>query len=89
MSDYPEHDRLAAVSGETQVVGEFLTWLAAQGYVIARWTPVRRDERLMPISESIETLLAEWKDIDRHEIDREKRAMIEKLAAMNAPAVTP
>jgi len=85
VSDYPEHDKLAAVSGETQAAGEFLTWLAAQGYVIGRWMAVRRDERLVPISESVETLLAEWKDIDRHEIDREKRAMI---AAMSAPAVT-
>lgn len=31
MSNYPEHDKLDAVKDRSQSIGEFLSWLSAQG----------------------------------------------------------
>lgn len=30
MSDYPEHDKLAKVSEQTQAIGDFLDWIGAE-----------------------------------------------------------
>ena len=37
MSDYPEHDRLAAISDQSQTCGEFLEWLQEDGLHLMRW----------------------------------------------------
>jgi len=37
VSDYPEHDRLAAISDQSQVCGEFLEWLQSEGLHLMRW----------------------------------------------------
>ncbi|KKN06340.1 hypothetical protein LCGC14_1078360 [marine sediment metagenome] len=31
MSNYPEHDKLETVKAHSQAIGEFLSWLSAQG----------------------------------------------------------
>jgi hypothetical protein len=36
---YPEHAKLAALAGRNQEIGEFIEWLDAAGYVLARWRP--------------------------------------------------
>ena len=37
-SNYPEHDKLAAISDKSQVIGEFLDWVADEKKIIrARW----------------------------------------------------
>jgi len=33
---YPEHEKLRALEGKNDVVGEFLEWLGQQGYLIAK-----------------------------------------------------
>jgi hypothetical protein len=42
MSDYPEHDKLAAVRTQSQAQGELLDWLSERGLVLMRW--VESDE---------------------------------------------
>jgi hypothetical protein len=35
--DYPEHEKLRALDGKNDVVGDFIEWLREHGYVIARY----------------------------------------------------
>lgn len=37
MGEYPEHDKLSAVSAESQAQGELLEWLAGQGVELMVW----------------------------------------------------
>jgi hypothetical protein len=37
MSEYPEHDRMAAVKAESQTVGQFLEWMDTVGWHVAQW----------------------------------------------------
>lgn len=45
MSDYPEHDKLQKVQGETQAAGEFADWLQSQGIQLMTWREDLTDER--------------------------------------------
>lgn len=45
MSDYPEHDKLAAVADQTQAAGEFAEWLAGQGVQFMVWREDLTDTR--------------------------------------------
>lgn len=80
--EYPEHDKLRAVKDQTQAAGEFVEWLRGEGYVIAQH-PEDRDA-LYPANTPLEDLLAQWQDIDRDALEREKRAMLDILREMNA-----
>lgn len=37
MSDFPEHDRMTAITDQSQQLGSFLEWLRMSGIVLARW----------------------------------------------------
>ena len=37
VSKYPELDKLSALKGKTQALGEFLDWLNQQGLIISRY----------------------------------------------------
>ena len=42
MSAYPEHEKLQAVKGRSQAIGEFLEWYQSEGGgVLAHWLSVR------------------------------------------------
>lgn len=73
--EYPEHTRLKAVNAETQAAYDFYEWLGGQGIFLAE----RYEGRSYPAMKSIDTLLAEWKGIDRDKIEQEKRAMLAKI----------
>lgn len=45
MTGYPEHDKLAAIQEHTQVIGEFLEWLASQGVQLMTWREDLTDSR--------------------------------------------
>jgi hypothetical protein len=45
MSDYPECDRLAEASKQTQPIGEFLDWLQTQGVQLMVWREDLTDSR--------------------------------------------
>ena len=37
MSEYPEHDKMAAVKDRSQAIGEFLDWMPTGGYFLGQW----------------------------------------------------
>ena len=78
MGQYPEHEKVAAVTGDAQVIGTFLEWLGGEDmYHICKWDEVC--EEFWPIYDGIERLLADYFDIDLITIDAEKRAMLEEI----------
>lgn len=78
MSKYPEHDKMMAVSRESQAIGEFLdNGLREQGLMLAQ-----RDAdngRLHIATKGIQEILADYFEIDLAVIEQEKRAMLEEL----------
>lgn len=80
MSDYPEHDRLAALDGANEVVGHFLEWLDDNDYAIAEYRPRTSDSadgaRLVQVQRSIDSWLAQFFRIDPAKIEAEKRRML-------------
>lgn len=73
---FPEHDKMAALTGENQIVGDFIEWLGANGYTIARndaygdleWCGKGRDD-----------LIASHFGVDRKAFDAEKDRMLEEF----------
>lgn len=83
MSDYPEHDKVKALDGKNNVVGDFIEWLRDNDYVIAQYGGEEGYERLWPVHRSTEDLISEHFEIDRNALEREKRAMLESIRAHN------
>jgi hypothetical protein len=86
MSAYPEHDKLAALEGANQVIGEFLEWIAAHPDLsLGEWIRKGADggrliePRLIPRSRSIEDIIAEYFDINQVRLEAEKRAMLAEI----------
>lgn len=81
---YPEHEKLAAVRGLSQAVGEFLEWAEqVHGAVLAQYrdTELWGTPGMGPITIPVERLLAEHFGIDLDAIEAEKRAMLKALAS--------
>lgn len=74
---YPEHEKLKALNGHNQAVGEFLDWLSENGYVIAKWDG--RGDRLVPTNEGFTTLMARHFEIDERRLEDEKQQMLDSL----------
>jgi len=74
--EYPEHTKLKAVNVETQAAYDFVEWLRTQGVFLAFTDSYGAT---YPANQSIDSMLAEWKDIDLRKIDEEKRAMLAKI----------
>ena len=72
MPDYPEHDKLHAIKDKSQLIGEFLEWLQGK-YTIAEY----EGDLLWPVHVSIETLLADYFNIDLNALEREKEDILE------------
>jgi len=79
--DAPECDRLAAVAGESQQIGDFLDWLEERGIHLAQWvTPDGYVEpRLVTVDRSFTQILADYFDIDLAKVERERRAILTHL----------
>jgi hypothetical protein len=60
---FPEHDKLKAISGQSQTCGEFLEWLRDEH--AEDWGFVR-----------VQTLLAEFFEIDEAVLEEEKQTML-------------
>lgn len=81
---YPEHAKLKQVHEETQWLGEFLDWLGRQGIILAVYTD--RDY-LVPAparNNGIQSILAEYKNIDLRKIDSEKKTMLEQMKSLTS-----
>lgn len=78
LTTYPEHEKLSALGGANQIVGDFIEWLFEQGWEIAEWNS--SGHRLSPIRKSRDTLIAEHFEINRDTLEDEKRAMLAALS---------
>ena len=80
-SAYPEHDKLNKVAEESQTIGEFIEHLQQKGIHLSQYVEIEgfSEKRLMVISTPIESLLADFFDIDLRKIEQEKREILENL----------
>jgi hypothetical protein len=83
VSEYPAHDKLKAHKAEADTCGRFYDFLRDEGILLARWTKIDgfRDKQLWPIIEPPDALIGAFLDISPEDLEREKRAMLEKLRA--------
>ena len=72
MRDYPEHDKLNAISSDSQAIGEFLE---SSGYALAEWD----GNLLRPTTMTTVDILAEYFEIDQVALENEKRQMLDKM----------
>jgi hypothetical protein len=82
MSAYPEHDKLAEVADQSQAIGEFIDWLSKEkGMHLYRYLK----GAVCPVETnlSIQSLLAEFFEIDLKRLEDEKRAMLTAMRAAN------
>ena len=84
MSDerYPEHNKLRAVQTQSEAIGEFLdVGLGRLGLDLYETRNEFGDQlrRAVPSHRSIESILAEWFEIDLNVLEAEKRAMLDAL----------
>lgn len=81
MSEYPEHEKLAAISDKSQAIGEFLDWLFNTAkYSLSKVQSMPSGEtKNVPHWPSIENLLGQYFHIDQDRINAEKEKMLAKL----------
>ncbi len=84
MSQYPEHEKLAAVKDKSQVIGEFLDNGLPDGVVFAEWN--RRGDMLNPVRCDIQAWLADYFGIDRDKLEAEKQQMLDEIRASQKEA---
>jgi hypothetical protein len=86
MTDYPEHEKLQALGGANQTVGDFIEWLGEQGIYLASYGTGSYCDELFSIHKSRDDLLASFFEIDRDKLEAEKQAMLDALRSSQAPA---
>lgn len=86
MSDYPEHDRMAAMRTELNAVASFLEDLESgkltyggQRLHLGVHPEGSSGERLVTVGANIPGLLAQWSGIDQDKIEAEKRQILAKV----------
>lgn len=81
MSDYPEHDKLAARKAEHEVLTDFLVWLDSQSrYAVGEWVEyqVNGDTVLVELDHRGKSdMIARYFGINRDAFMAEKDAMLE------------
>lgn len=75
---HPEHEKLKAIRAESQICGDFIKWLEQQGWAICQFRDAF-DGEWVPISFTLEKLLAQRFEIDLNKLEAEKRAMLRAL----------
>lgn len=74
---YPQHNRLKALAGETQKVGEFLAWLEEQDIVLCKADGEHAyGPQYSRIPDNIEQLLGRYFDVDPKKLSDEKDLMV-------------
>ena len=73
----PEHDKLNALSGENQIVGNFIEWLGENQFTICEWS--NSGHEFYPSFETVPSLLAKYFGIDLEKLEKEKRAILERF----------
>ena len=84
--EYPEHDKLKALGGANQIVGDFIEWLGEQGLTICEFNPQRfcGDGEFLPSRKNTVTLIGDFFEIDNNKLMAEKDAMLDAIRAANA-----
>lgn len=80
--NYPEHEKLRAIKGQSQSIGSFLDWLEEGGYSkIGKIHLACYDNHgdLCDVYASVQDLLAAYFGIDRQKLEQEKLAMLDEL----------
>ena len=80
-SKYPECDKLAAVSEDSNKIGAFLDWLSEQGIRLAKYT---EDDELLEERSKIEELLARYYGIDLKKVEDERQSILRDCHDINA-----
>lgn len=80
---YPEHDKLAAVKDNSQVIGEFLDWLQNEQSIALCKATGPDHCPFQPIHHGIQSILADYYDIDLDVIEQEKQAMLTEMRNLN------
>lgn len=70
-TEYPEHEKLKAISAKSQACGEFLDWLSMKGWTLHS----AKRGRFFNVSRE----LAEFFRIDERKLEVEKQQMLEQL----------
>lgn len=81
MDRYPEHEKLKALDGENQKIGNFIEWLNEQGYSICEWKEGRgyNGGEYHPARSNTSDMLAQYFEIDVKRLEDEKQAMLAEL----------
>jgi len=74
-------ERFSETECERETLGAFLEWLRERGIQLAVW---RNDEHLHPAHRPSSELIAEFLDIDLDQLEKERRALLERLASGGA-----
>lgn len=81
---WPEHAKQSKIVEESQAIGAFLD-SENHPYVLAEYVIFegRSSETLVPVSRSIQQILADYFEIDLNKIEAEKRDMLASLTGGN------
>ncbi len=80
-SKYPALAKMEDCQAESQVVGDFLDWLGANGLAICESSPAFQGRSYFPLSTTPEELLARRFEIDLAAVERERRATLVDFTA--------
>jgi len=75
--DYPQCQKVAAVSNDQSAIANFILWLEEQGIFLAKWGD--QYEQMVRVTESPITLFARYHDIDMNELERERQHILDNL----------
>ena len=89
-AEYSEVAKMVAVKEKSQAIGEFIEWLEGhKAVVFAQWAQEvcpngyscshKHEPQLFPMHYDIETLLADFFDIDLNKVEKEKRAILKMI----------
>jgi hypothetical protein len=70
---------MARVSDESQIIGDFLDTMFSKGFALCEWQWVGQNEKLVPVSGSIEQILADFYEIDLKKVEKERQLLLASL----------
>lgn len=84
MNKYPMCEKLESIKEQSQLCGEFLEWLQTKFFMLEKTE--KFEDMCIPLGYSsyinIELLLAEFFNINREQIEKEKKQMIEEIRGL-------
>ena len=80
--NYPQHDKLKALNGANQTIGDFIEWLGQHNMAVCeRHKPTSDNEwqEYWPTFTRRDSLIAQFFEIDERELSREKDRMLDEF----------